>query len=201
MRAPLVLFAGLGALALMLFASSAQAARRRNEEWDSAAEQESYAANEVTYEMPPKPTPQSFASVLKWMLPDNGGIAAHITGTFDEMRGTTMHRAIDFNYEGGQRGLNMQFPPVFSPVDGEVTFSGGQYGTVKIEDANGFSHEFLHLQDRVVSQGQRIAAGDQIGTMGGRGPNSATQYARHVHYQLKDTDGNFIDPAEFWNAA
>lgn len=151
--------------------------------------------------MPPVPTPQSFVEVLRWIMPDYGNVPAHLTGTFDEMRGTVMHRAVDFNYVGGQQGINLQYPPVFSPVDGEVTFSGGQYGTVKIEDAAGFSHEFLHLQDRTVSQGQQISAGTQIGTMGGRGPNGPNQYARHVHYQLKDADGNFIDPVLYWNAA
>lgn len=112
-----------------------------------------------------------------------------------------MHRAVDFNYVGGQTGINLQYPVVYSPIAGLVTFSGGQYGTVKIQDANGFSHEFLHLQDRVVSAGQEINAGDPIGTMGGRGPQGPTQYARHVHYQLKDESGALVDPVLWWDAA
>lgn len=189
----------LAAVGLFFYARDAEA-RRRDAEFDSDAEAQSYAENEVTYDMPPVPTTHEFASVLDWMLPPVGTIRAHLTGTFDEMRGSTRHGAVDFNYIGGQNGINLQHPAVRTPIDGEVTFSGGQYGTVKIEDSNGYSHEFLHLQTRAVSAGQHVTAGDVIGTMGGRGPLGANQYAQHVHYQLKTPSGTLIDPVGFWNS-
>jgi putative chitinase len=34
--------------------------------------------------------------------------------------------------------------------------------------------------------------------MGGRGPDGATQYAQHVHYQMKDAHGRPITPETFW---
>lgn len=197
MRAPLLLV-GIGALALLL-SRSAFAARRVDEEWDSAGEEDSYQEREPEYEMPPAPTPRDFQRILDFMLPPSGNVSAHLTGTFDEMRGTQQHRAVDFNYALGQNGLNMLYPAVYSPVAGEVTFSGGQYGTVKILDANGFSHEFLHLDSRSVNVGDVVEPGTQIGTMGGRGPAGRHQYARHVHYQLKDESGDFIDPVIFWS--
>lgn len=53
-----------------------------------------------------------------------------------------------------------------SPVAGTVTFAGGSYGTVKIRDAQGNSHEILHLDGVKVKEGQTLSAGDAIGTMG-----------------------------------
>lgn len=197
---PAVVVGVLAAVGLFLYTREAQA-RRRDAEFDSDQEEAEYAATEVTYDMPPAPTPQSFAVVLNWILPPQGMILPHLTGTFYEMRGSVLHRAVDFNYVGGQNGINLQHPPVHAPIGGEVTFAGGQYGTVKIEDANGFSHEFLHMQALAVVPGQVVSPGEVIGTMGGRGPAGPNQYAQHVHYQLKDSSGSFIDPVAFWDAA
>lgn len=135
-------------------------------------------------------------NVLSRILPD---ARAHITGTFDELRSGVPHQALDFNYVGGQQGLNMQFPDVRSPVDGVVTFAGGQYGTVKVLDGENFSHELLHLNDVYAHVGQVVHAGDVVGTMGGRGPMGPFQYARHVHYQLKTPTGILINPEEWWS--
>ena len=200
MRAPLLLI-GIGAFAFLL--ARANAARKANEEWDSPLEELTYTENPETESepVPDTPAPPTFDQVLRIMLPPTGGRIPHLTGTFDEMRGVIQHRAVDFNYRGGQTGINMQFPQVRTPIAGEVTFSGGQYGTVKIQDENGFSHEFLHLNERNVSQGQHVEAGEVIGTMGGRGPSGPFQYARHVHYQLKTESGDLIDPVLWWESA
>ncbi|AMV06705.1 hypothetical protein AC028_07635 [Xanthomonas citri pv. aurantifolii] len=80
-----------------------------------------------------------------------------------------------------------------------MTFAGGSYGTVKIRDAQGNSHEILYLDGVKVKEGQALSAGDAIGTMGGRGPNGASQYAQHVHYQLRDANGKLTSPENFWN--
>ena len=80
-----------------------------------------------------------------------------------------------------------------------IAFSGGAYGTVKIIDAQGNSHELLHLHSRSVKEGDSVRAGQPIGTMGGRGPEGPNQYAQHVHYQLRNPAGTLIDPVSFWN--
>jgi len=141
----------------------------------------------------------SFDSAMRRMLPPHDGIAPHITGRYGEHRGHRAHGGTDFNYVGGQTGINLAHPIVHSPVAGEVTFSGGAYGTVKIRDAQGNSHEILHLHRSEVVVGQALDAGDPIGTMGGRGPAGPTQYARHVHYQLKDPQGRLVSPEAFWD--
>lgn len=140
----------------------------------------------------------SYQDVMNTILPKQGNHSAHITGHYGEHRANGPHGGSDFNYQGGQQGANLEHPTVHTPVAGVVTFAGGQYGTIKIRDADGNSHEILHTQSQSVVIGQRLEAGDAIGTMGGRGPNGATQYAQHVHYQMKDAQGHPVNPETYW---
>ncbi|MFC3654782.1 peptidoglycan-binding protein [Xanthomonas hyacinthi] len=145
-------------------------------------------------------TRSDFQQTMERMLPGQGGTDPHITGHYGEHRGNRgEHGSTDFNYEGGQAGRNLQHPTVHAPIAGTVTFSGGQYGTVKIRDAQGNSHEILHLDSRSVQEGQTVRAGDPIGTMGGRDPDGRAQYAQHVHYQMRDPSGRNISPETWWN--
>ncbi|UUE96897.1 peptidoglycan DD-metalloendopeptidase family protein [Xanthomonas hortorum pv. pelargonii] len=149
---------------------------------------------------PSHATRGNFQQTMERMLPGQGSTDPHITGHYGEHRGSRgPHGGTDFNYEGGQAGRNLQHPTVHSPVSGTVTFAGGNYGTVKIRDAQGNSHEILHLEGLKVKEGQALSAGDAIGTMGGRGPNGVNQYAQHVHYQLHDANGKLTSPETFWN--
>lgn len=148
---------------------------------------------------PPANGPRSFDDVMKVMLPPQSGVSPHITGHYGEHRNKGDHGGVDFNYVGGQNGINLRHPTIHAPISGKVTFVGGQYGTIKIEDAQGNSHEILHTHSQSVKEGQRITAGQPIGTMGGRGPDGANDYAQHVHYQLKDSSGKLKSPEEFWN--
>ncbi|MCE4372410.1 peptidoglycan-binding protein [Xanthomonas hortorum] len=149
---------------------------------------------------PSHATRSNFQQTMERMLPGQGSTDPHITGHYGEHRGSRgPHGGTDFNYEGGQAGRNLQHPTVHSPVTGTVTFAGGNYGTVKIRDAQGNSHEILHLEGLKVKEGQALSAGDAIGTMGGRGPNGVNQYAQHVHYQLRDATGKLTSPETFWN--
>ncbi len=141
----------------------------------------------------------SYQDTMNVILPSRDRQSPHITGHFGETRANGPHGGSDFNYEGGQTGVNVTHPAVHSPVAGTVTFVGGQYGTIKIRDAAGNGHEILHTDSQSVTVGQNIAAGDEIGTMGGRGPHGATQYAQHVHYQMKDSQGRPINPEVYWN--
>jgi putative chitinase len=142
---------------------------------------------------------------MRVMLPPQNGVTPHMTSDYGPrtLNGRQDHHGgADFNYRGGQAGLNLQHPTVRSPVSGEVVFSGGQYGTVKIRDGEGNLHEILHLDSRsvqVTNPATRVQAGDPIGTMGGRGPNGAGQYAQHVHYQIRDPSGRTVDPEGFWD--
>lgn len=139
-----------------------------------------------------------YKDVMDLILPPTGGRSAHITGHYGEVRAKGPHGGSDFNYVGGQAGINLAHPPVHSPVAGEVVFVGGNYGTVTIRDADGNEHKLLHMDTQTVRLHQRVSAGDQIGTMGGRGPGDRNHYAQHVHYQMKDRDGHAVNPELFW---
>ncbi len=151
--------------------------------------------------------PQSFEDVMRVMLPPQNSTTPHMTSDFGPrsvVGGSSNHQGVDFNYVGGQNGTNLQHPTVHSPVSGVVVYGEGQgtYGTVKIRDDQGNMHEILHLDSRSVRATDpptRIEAGDPIGTMGGRGPEGASQYAQHVHYQVRDPNNNLIDPEAYWN--
>ncbi|UPG84682.1 peptidoglycan-binding protein [Luteibacter aegosomatis] len=144
----------------------------------------------------------SYQEVMDTILPPSGRTAPHITGHFGEHREgkPKPHGGSDFNYVGGQSGKNLTHPEVHSPISGEVTFVGGQYGTIKIRDADGNSHELLHTSSQSVKVGQHVNVGDDIGTMGGQGPGKKGDhtYAQHVHYQIKDKDGKLVNPEEYW---
>ncbi|MCD8455313.1 calcium-binding protein [Xylella taiwanensis] len=134
------------------------------------------------------------------MLPPQDGTPPHVTGNYRETRpGKPPHGGIDFNYQGGQTGINLTHPTIYSPISGTVTFVGGQFATIKIRDADGNSHEILHTHSQAVTVGQQINAGDPIGTMGGRGPNGINEFAQHVHYQMKDPQGRRINPQDWWD--
>jgi len=142
---------------------------------------------------------RSYEHTMQVMLPPQNGVKPHITGHFGEHRGEKSHGGSDFNYVGGQTGRNLQHPTIHAPITGTVTSVGGKYGTVMIQDAQGNSHQILHMQDTKVKVGQHVEPGDPIGTMGGRGPQGANQYAQHVHYQMKDPAGKLINPETYWN--
>jgi len=114
------------------------------------------------------------------------------------------HVGVDFNYLGGQQSrFNTSHPALRSPIAGRVINAGeGDYGTIAIRDANGYTHELLHTQRRHVSIGDPVVAGQLIGTMGNTGVDhrgvEGGQY--HVHYQIKDRDGNRVNPVEFWDS-
>lgn len=140
----------------------------------------------------------SYKDVMDVILPPNSGKEAHITGYYGERREKGPHGGSDFNYSGGQAGINLRHPVVHSPVAGEVVFVGGRYGTVTIRDRDGNEHKLLHMHTQTVREHQQVEAGTQIGTMGGRGPGGANDYAQHVHYQMKDRDGVAINPEAYW---
>jgi len=69
-----------------------------------------------------------FQDVMNTILPPQDDQSPHITGNGHygaHRQGQPDHGGTDFNYEGGQQGINMNHPAIHSPVSGEVTFVGG----------------------------------------------------------------------------
>jgi Peptidase family M23 len=130
------------------------------------------------------------------ILPYRDGKSAHITSGYFVTRpvGSSPHRGIDFNYVGGQRGINLTNPPIYAPISGIVVKTGGAYGVIAIRDGDGLVHKLLHTNSQLVQEGQSVEAGTLVGTMGDTGAPKSN----HVHYEI--VRGNqTIDPAEYWN--
>jgi hypothetical protein len=151
----------------------------------------------------------SFNDVMQNILAPTSGYQPGVTHDEDGIhqcfgaprvrRGGT-HEGVDINYVNGQNGINREYPDVGSPVNGTVLYTVPRSGMVVIKDAYGNIHEILHLDTIFVSQGDIINEGTAIGLMGGRGDRNgdgiygASEYAPHVHYQMKDQFGELIDP-------
>jgi hypothetical protein len=144
----------------------------------------------------------SWRDIMQRVLPPTGRVTPAITqaGAFGAIEGrkypsSIPHGGVDFNYLGGQAGINLTHPALRSPVAGTVTNAGeGSVGRIAIRDANGFLHEILHTNTRNVKKGDRVTAGQWIGTMGNTGTKD-----QHVHYQLRNPAGKIIDPTLFWD--
>jgi hypothetical protein len=151
----------------------------------------------------------SWEDIRRRVLPPIGCVLPHDTSVFGATnrpaRSTNPHKGADFNYDlgpGGQKGINLTNPKLYSPVAGIVTNAGqGTVGRIAVRDTNGYSHEILHTHTRDVKVGDRVAEGQLIGTMGNTGVLNANveDGPQHVHYQLKDAAGNVINPTEFWD--
>jgi hypothetical protein len=135
--------------------------------------------------------------VMNVMLPPTNGVAPHPRwfGVI-RPRGSSPHRGIDFNYVGGQTGLNLTHPDVYSPISGTVTAVGGdKFNTISIRDSDGFVHNILHTQSQFVEPGQQVTAGQVIAAMSGVGAEGV----QHVHYGMRDPNGALINPADYWS--
>ncbi|MEU6309816.1 peptidoglycan DD-metalloendopeptidase family protein [Streptomyces sp. NPDC047014] len=74
--------------------------------------------------------------------------------------------------------------PIYAPADGKVikVSSGGSYGNeTHIEHANGVVTLYAHQTKAMVSQGQNVKRGDQIGTVGSTGNSSGP----HLHWEVR----------------
>ncbi len=98
------------------------------------------------------------------------------------------HAGIDFPAAFGT--------PVLAAAEGTVSTAEFtmQYGNyVIIEHEDGFSTVYAHLEDILCEEGQEVARGDQIGTVGSSGRSTGP----HLHFELR-LDGEPQDPADYW---
>jgi hypothetical protein len=140
----------------------------------------------------------SWNDIMNRVLPLSGNRTHRIGSPYGEVRpvGSSPHGGIDFNYSGGQTGINLTNPPLYAPVSGTIVGRvGGPDGTISIRDNNGYIHQILHTQDRYVRTNDEVAAGQPIGTMGATGAKGG----QHVHYQLKAPQGRAVNPEEYWS--
>ncbi len=102
-------------------------------------------------------------------------------------RGGSIHFGIDI--------ANSIGTPILSAMAGEVIDSGPASGFglwVRVEHDGGLITVYGHINESLVSVGQRVGAGEQIATMGNRGQSTGP----HLHFEVHK-DGSKIDPLPF----
>jgi murein DD-endopeptidase MepM/ murein hydrolase activator NlpD len=116
-----------------------------------------------------------------------------ISGTFGEVspswpRG---HAGMDFNGETGD--------PVYAATDGRVQYAEFNYGgygnLVMIMRPDGTQTRYAHLDRIKVKKGDRVSAGDLIGTIGNTGDSSGS----HLHFEVRSGKAlTPTNPAGLW---
>lgn len=113
-------------------------------------------------------------------------------GRYGAPRGSRSHNGIDYECKPGA--------PVLAIASGTISKLGYCYGDdlswryVEIRAVDGFKHRLFYV-DPIVEVGDTVDSTTPIG----RAQDISKRYPDrgmlpHVHYELKDLDGNFINP-------
>ena len=113
-------------------------------------------------------------------------------GEFGTSRGggVRTHKGLDIQGDAGD--------PIVAFGGGTVRMAqnrGAAGNMVTIDHDNGLQTRYMHLQDMQVQPGQRVEAGQQIGTMGRTG-NTPRQGDTHLHFEVW-RDGHAVDPLPY----
>ncbi len=96
-------------------------------------------------------------------------------------------------------GIDLAGPigtPIYATADATVLragFNSGGYGNlVELDHGKGITTRYGHMSKIMVSAGQRITRGQQIGLMGSTGRSTGS----HLHYEVR-IDGRAVNPIPF----
>ncbi|MFL6733592.1 MAG: M23 family metallopeptidase [Sphingomicrobium sp.] len=96
-------------------------------------------------------------------------------------------------------GIDLAGPvgtPIYATADGTVLRSGwnsGGYGNlVELDHGRGIATRYGHMSTVLVSAGQHVTRGQQIGRMGSTGRSTGS----HLHYEVR-IDGRPVNPVPF----
>jgi len=100
-------------------------------------------------------------------------------------------------------GIDLSVPvgtPVYSPESGTVDAwltneVGGKQMIVQHD--NGMRTGYAHLDYRYKNEGDRVQRGEVIARSGDTGATTGA----HLHFTMKDADGNFLDPVKYYSTA
>lgn len=119
-------------------------------------------------------------------------------GSFGANRGRRVHTGVDFVCTPNR--------DVYSPVDGRITKLGYPYGDdlswryVEVMDEEDYRHRLFYVKPADVAVGDWVDAGDVIGLaqdISKRYPSQEKPMTPHVHYEIMDEEGVFVDPEAF----
>lgn len=138
----------------------------------------------------------------KWAWPIETDASGKPTGVVSSAFGwrihpsgrSDFHEGTDYTGRGGGSGI-------FAAGEGTVVISktwswAACQDYVEILHPDGTSTGYLHLASRTVSAGQRVSAGQKIGTMGGLNPGGCT-FGYHLHMYAFDKNHDWVDPAKY----
>lgn len=117
-------------------------------------------------------------------------VSGTLTSNYGPRWGTT-HYGLDI--------ANTIGTPIRSVTDGTVLEAGPASGFglwVRILQDDGTIGVFGHINEGLVTAGQKVRAGDIIATVGNRGQSTGP----HLHYEVWRGDGTKIDPIAWLNA-
>lgn len=126
------------------------------------------------------------------LFPVQGASLEDIISGFGDPRdgGKRRHEGVDIRADRGA--------PVLAVADGKIhrVKEGGNGGRqVWLELANGWMVYYAHLQTQLVSEGQKVAAGDLVGTVGDTG--NARRAGPHLHFCLYPEKQKAVDPLPY----
>ncbi|MEQ6047800.1 peptidoglycan DD-metalloendopeptidase family protein [Lysinibacillus capsici] len=130
----------------------------------------------------------------------SGKITSAYGGRNDPISGKPdFHLGMDIS---GSKGTRLD-----ANVAGKIIASGdaikngydGSYGNiVVVQDANNFKHLYAHLDKAIAKIGDYVDVGTQIGNIGASGTRVT---GPHLHYEVKNANGQRLDPASYYTAA
>lgn len=107
-----------------------------------------------------------------------------VTSTFNDPT-RLHHNGVDIAGASGQ--------PIISPVNGVVyrsEYNETNGNMVVVKDDSGYLYTFCHLKSNKVKTGDSVSVGSILGTLGSTG----NSFGDHLHYQVTNPQGQFIDP-------
>lgn len=96
------------------------------------------------------------------------------------------------------KGVDVSAPagtPIVAPASGRVTFVGWRFGyglTVEVQHSGDVLTRYAHCRTSKVHEGDQVAAGQEIATVG----SSGLATGPHVHFEVI-ARGNSVDPIKF----
>ncbi|MCA1005689.1 M23 family metallopeptidase [Rhodococcus hoagii] len=129
---------------------------------------------------------QAAGSVLR--LGSSSSVVQPVSGVLTSSygpRGNSHHNGIDIGASIGT--------PIYSAAAGKVISAGPASGFgqwVRVQHDDGTITVYGHVDTYVVSVGQRVAAGQQIATVGNRGQSTGP----HLHFEVWNPSGRQVDP-------
>jgi len=131
-----------------------------------------------------------------------GGYVKPLDGNFRISSGFGPRKSPTAGASTNHQGVDLAAPtgtPVRAVKPGKISISKSQatgYGNwIEVKHDDGTSSRYGHLSSRDVQVGQRVEAGQVIGKVG----NTGTSTGAHLHFEVRNAQGQAVDPQKVMN--